>query len=172
MIPAGKTAAALNFDMYMPFGRPNDVTVNGAERTTMYPNRGGGCQAYELKISPDPRPSAGTYYRSDHFSFARVGIPAFSIDHGQDLAGKPAGTGKKLFDEFNDKHYHQPSDEYHEDWDFAGMEYVCALRIPDRRECCEHAQVADLESGRRVSSGSRFQRSEVTASRSDFRSLV
>jgi Zn-dependent M28 family amino/carboxypeptidase len=122
VVPSGKTAAALNFDMFMPFGRPRDVTVNGAERTTMYPFVEEAAKRYELKISPDPRPSAGTYYRSDHFSFARVGIPSFSIDDGQDLAGKPEGTGKKLFDEFNDKRYHQPSDEYREDWDFAGME--------------------------------------------------
>jgi Zn-dependent M28 family amino/carboxypeptidase len=122
VVPAGKTAAALNLDMFMPFGRMTDVSVNGAERTTMYPIVEEAAKRYELKISPDPRPSAGTYYRSDHFSFARVGIPSFSIDDGRELAGKPAGTGKKLFDEFEDKRYHQPSDEYHEDWDFAGME--------------------------------------------------
>jgi Zn-dependent M28 family amino/carboxypeptidase len=122
VVPAGKTAAALNFDMYMPFGRMTDVNVNGAERTTMYPIVEEAAKRYELKISADPRPSAGTYYRSDHFSFARVGIPSFSIDDGRDLAGKPAGTGKKLFDEFEDKRYHQPSDEYRDDWDFAGME--------------------------------------------------
>jgi hypothetical protein len=44
------------------------------------------------------------------------------VDPGEDLAGKPAGTGHKLMEEFNDKNYHQPSDEYHEDWDFSGME--------------------------------------------------
>jgi len=75
-----------------------------------------------LTISPDSRPEAGLYYRSDHFSLARVGIPAFSIEPGEDLLGKPPGTGHKLIEEFNDKNYHQPSDEYHEDWDFSGME--------------------------------------------------
>jgi len=122
VVPAAKTAADLNFDMFMPFGRANDVTVNGAERTTMYPIVEEAARRFELKISPDPRPSAGTYYRSDHFSMARVGIPSFSIEGGDELAGKPPGTGKKLFDEFEDKHYHQPSDEYRDDWDFSGME--------------------------------------------------
>ena len=89
---------------------------------------------FHLTISPDPRPLAGTYYRSDHFSFARVGIPAFSIDAGQDLVGKPPGTGKKLADEYNEAHYHQPSDEYHDDWDFSGMEQYARFGFLIRRE--------------------------------------
>lgn len=122
VVAAGKTAAALNFDMFMPFGRANDVVVNGAERTTLYPIVEEAARRFHLAIEPDPRPEAGTYYRSDHFSFARVGIPAFSIEGGMDLAGKPAGTGRRLFDDFEGHRYHQPSDEYHEDWDFSGME--------------------------------------------------
>ncbi len=121
-VPAGKTAAALNFDQFMPFGRAKDVNMNGAERTTLYPIVQEAAKRFGLTISPDPRPEAGTYYRSDHFSFARVGIPAFSIEGGEDLLGKPAGTGKKLFEDFNDHRYHQPSDEYRDDWDFSGME--------------------------------------------------
>jgi Zn-dependent M28 family amino/carboxypeptidase len=121
-VAAGKTAAALNFDMFMPFGRTRDVSVTGAERTTMYPIVVEAARRFELTITPDPRPEAGTYYRSDHFSFARAGIPSFSIEGGNDLLGKPAGTGAKLFAQFNDQRYHQPSDEYHDDWDFSGME--------------------------------------------------
>jgi Zn-dependent M28 family amino/carboxypeptidase len=123
VVPAGKTAAAINLDMFMPFGRARDVNVTGAERTTLYPLVEEASHRFGLTITPDPRPEAGVYYRSDHFSFARVGIPSFSIDQGIDLMGKPAGTGKKLFDEFEDKHYHQPSDEYRDDWDFTGMEH-------------------------------------------------
>jgi Zn-dependent M28 family amino/carboxypeptidase len=122
VVPEGKTAAALNFDMFMPFGRASDVVLTGAERTSLYPIVEEAARRFHLTIKPDPRPEAGTYYRSDHFSFARVGIPAFSIDGGDDLLGKPAGTGKRLFDDFEEHHYHQPSDEYREDWDFSGME--------------------------------------------------
>ena len=122
VVPAGKTAVALNFDMFLPYGRSRDVTVNGAERTTLYPIVQEAARRMGLVIAPDSRPEAGLYYRSDHFSFARVGIPSFSVEHGEDLVGKPAGTGHKLIEEFNDKNYHQPSDEYHESWDFAGME--------------------------------------------------
>jgi Zn-dependent M28 family amino/carboxypeptidase len=122
VVPAGKTAAALNFDMFMPFGRASDVVLTGAERTTFYPLVEEAARRFDLRIKPDPRPEAGTYYRSDHFSFARVGIPSFSIDGGEDLLGKPPGTGKKLFDEFEDKRYHQPADQYQDDWDFSGIE--------------------------------------------------
>ena len=122
VVAAGKTAADLNFDMFMPFGRTSDVVLNGAERTTFYPIVEEAAKRFDLRIKPDPRPDAGTYYRSDHFSFARVGIPAFSIDGGEDLLGKPPGTGKKLFDDFEEHRYHQPSDQYREDWDFSGME--------------------------------------------------
>jgi Zn-dependent M28 family amino/carboxypeptidase len=122
VVPAGKTAVGLNFDMFLPYGRARDVTVNGAERTTLYPIVQEAAKRMGLAISPDSRPEAGLYYRSDHFSFARVGIPSFSVEPGEDLVGKPAGTGHKLIEEFNDKNYHQPSDEYHEEWDFSGME--------------------------------------------------
>ncbi|MEI9811322.1 MAG: M28 family peptidase [Acidobacteriota bacterium] len=122
VIPAGKIAAALNFDMYLPFGRASDVTVNGSERTTIYPIVEQAAKRMNLTISPDARPSAGLYYRSDHFSFARVGIPAFSIEGGEKFVGKSEDFGKQAIAEFTGKRYHQPSDEYKDDWDFAGME--------------------------------------------------
>jgi Zn-dependent M28 family amino/carboxypeptidase len=122
VIPAGKLAAALNFDMFLPFGRASDVTVNGAERTTIYPIVEAAAKRMGLTISPDARPSAGLYYRSDHFSFARVGIPAFSVEGGEKFVGKPDDFGKKAIAEFTEKRYHQPGDEYKDDWDFAGME--------------------------------------------------
>jgi len=124
-IPAGKIALALNFDAFQPWGRTRDVVLNGSERTTVYPIVEAAAQRFNLTIAPDPRPEAGSYYRSDHFSFARVGIPSFSIDEGHDLLGKLPGTGDKLFAEFNDHRYHQPADKYDEDWDFSGMEEYC-----------------------------------------------
>jgi Zn-dependent M28 family amino/carboxypeptidase len=120
-IPAGKIALALNFDGFQPWGRSRDVVVNGAERTTVFPVVQDAARRFNLAIAGDPRPEAGTYYRSDHFSFARVGIPAFSIEEGQDLLGKPPETGAKLFAEWNEKRYHQPADQYHDDWDVSGM---------------------------------------------------
>ena len=129
VVPTEKTAAAINLDMFMPFGRARDVNVTGAERTTMYPIVEEAARRFSLTITPDPRPSAGTYYRSDHFSFARVGIPSFSIEQGVDLLGKPPGTGKNLFDGFEEKRYHQPADEYRDDWEFTGMEHYARFAM-------------------------------------------
>ena len=75
-----------------------------------------------LTLAKDPMPNAGMYYRSDHFSFARVGIPAFSVDKGQELAGAPPGTGPKAMEEYYAKRYHQPSDQYNDNWNLADME--------------------------------------------------
>jgi Zn-dependent M28 family amino/carboxypeptidase len=122
VIPVGKTALAINYDGLTPQGRTRDVGVHGAERTTAFPLIEEAARRFSFILSPDPRPFAGTYYRSDHFSFARVGIPAFSVDSGQDLLGQPPGTGKKLAEEYIEARYHQPSDEYRDDWDFSGME--------------------------------------------------
>jgi Zn-dependent M28 family amino/carboxypeptidase len=73
-----------------------------------------------LNIRPDSRPEAGHYYRSDHFSLARVGIPAFSINEGMKYKGHDVAWGTQQADEFTAKHYHQPSDEYHPEMDFTG----------------------------------------------------
>jgi Zn-dependent M28 family amino/carboxypeptidase len=124
LIAAGKTILNLNFDSFYPFGRMKDVNVNGAERTTVWPTVQEVARRFELKIEGDAHPEQGEYYRSDHFSFARVGIPAFSINGGTHFYGKPDDFETKAFEEYNDKHYHQPSDEYKEDWDMAGMEQM------------------------------------------------
>ena len=124
LVAPGKTAAAFNFDGFYPFGRTKDVVVSGAERTTLWPLVQEAAQRIRLEIKPDPRPEQGSYYRSDHFPFAQAGIPAFSIKEGDQYHGKLEGYGKKVFEEFNSKHYHQPSDEYRDDWELAGMEQI------------------------------------------------
>jgi Zn-dependent M28 family amino/carboxypeptidase len=82
-----------------------------------------------LAIKPDPLPEQGRYYRSDHFSFARAGIPAFSIGEGHEFAGKPAGYGAEVFEDYNRKRYHQPSDEYKDEWDFSGLEEMAKFGL-------------------------------------------
>jgi len=127
--PAARIAADLNFDEFFPYGKTRDVFVTGAERTTLWPLVERDARRLSLKIAPDAEPGQGHYYRSDHFSLARVGIPAFSISQGADYIGKPAGYGERVLKEFNEKHYHQPSDEYREDWDFSGMEQIAEFGL-------------------------------------------
>ena len=123
-IAAGKTILNLNFDSFYPFGKMKDVNLAGAERTTAWPTVQEVAKRFNLKIEGDAHPEQGHYYRSDHFSFARVGIPAFSVNGGTHFYGKPDDFEKKVFEEYNDTHYHAPSDEYKDDWDFGGMEQM------------------------------------------------
>jgi Zn-dependent M28 family amino/carboxypeptidase len=127
--PLAKTALNLNFDTFFPFGRTKDIEVIGAERTTAWPAVEEAARQMNLTIRPDAHPEQGHYYRSDHFSLAHAGVPAFSVSQGTDYQGKPAGYGEKVFAEYNARHYHQPSDEYHDDWDFSGMEEVARFAL-------------------------------------------
>ncbi|MGD0500710.1 MAG: M28 family peptidase [Bryobacteraceae bacterium] len=121
IFPLAKTAIDLNFDAIYPWGRALDVVLGGAERTTVYAQAQQIAQRLNLAVAPDAEPEQGEYFRSDHFSFARAGIPAFSIGHATEFAGKPKGWGAQAFEEYNSKHYHQPSDEFQADWDFTAV---------------------------------------------------
>jgi Zn-dependent M28 family amino/carboxypeptidase len=119
-IPAGKIALDLNYDDVPPLGAPEEVEVSGAERTTFYPTVQALAKEFRLTIRPDARPEAGHFYRSDHFSLARVGIPSFSINEGVKYRGHDAAWGIQQAEEYTNKHYHQPSDEYRPEMDFTG----------------------------------------------------
>ncbi len=151
VIPLAKTALDLNFDAFYPFGRTKDVSVTGAERTTAWPVVEEAAHRMELAIKPDAQPEQGHFYRSDHFSLAHAGVPAFSIDLGTDYYGKPAGYGDKIFEEYNDKHYHQPSDEYHDDWDFSGMEEAARFGFLIGMTVANQTQLPTWHARRRVS---------------------
>ena len=119
-VPADKISLDLNYDDIPPLGSPEEVEVSGSERTTFYPTVEAMAKTFRLRIRPDARPEAGHYYRSDHFSLARVGIPAFSVNEGTKYKGHDAAWGLQQAEEYTSKHYHQPSDEYHPSMDFTG----------------------------------------------------
>ena len=119
-IPAAQIALDINFDMILPIGVPQEIDVNGAQRTSFYPDVEKTAKAFGLAIVPDPRPEAGSYYRSDHFSLSRVGIPAFSVDTGTLYEGHDRAWGETKLKDFVANDYHNFTDNYHPDWDFAG----------------------------------------------------
>ncbi len=119
-IPAGNIALDLNFDDVPPLGEPQEVEVSGAERTTFYPTVEAMAKEFRLAIRPDAHPEAGHYYRSDHFSMARVGVPAFSVNEGMKYKNHNTEWGMQQAEEYTNKHYHQPSDEYSPSMDFRG----------------------------------------------------
>jgi len=119
-IPAAQIALDINYDMLLPLGIQQEINVNGAQRTTSYPRVEETAKRFGLAIVPDPRPEAGSYYRSDHFSLSRVGIPAFSVDAGTLYEGHDHAWGAEQEKDFNDNHYHNFSDNFDPKWDFRG----------------------------------------------------
>jgi Zn-dependent M28 family amino/carboxypeptidase len=122
--PVGKVTLDLNYDALAPIGDPEEVEVSGAERTTFYSQVEKTAQKYGLAIRPDAQPEAGHYYRSDHFSLARVGIPSFSISEGMKFKGHDEAWGRAQAKDYVENHYHQPSDEYRPEMDFTGLAKV------------------------------------------------
>ena len=134
LIPLGKTALNLNFDMILPLGVPESVVVTGADRTTAWPTVQAAAKLHHLEIEADQRAHLGIFYRSDHFSMARAGVPAFSIGGGMKIQGQPADFARKAMQEFNDKAYHSPQDEMRPDWNFTGFAVLARFALDVARE--------------------------------------
>jgi len=117
----------LNYDALGPLGIPEEVEVAGAERTTFYPTVEKIAKDYGLVIKPDAHPEAGHYYRSDHFSLSRVGIPSFSISEGMKFQGHDLAWGEAQAKDYVTNHYHKPSDEFHAGWDFQGLAMMASF---------------------------------------------
>ena len=121
LVPIEKTAADINLDSMNILGPTADFVPLGAERSSLKAVVDAIARERGVRVSPDPRPEQGSFYRSDHFPFAKVGVPSISLKEGDDYVGHPKDWGEKKFKEYNDAHYHQPSDEFHDDWNFQGM---------------------------------------------------
>ncbi len=123
-VPADRIAAVVNMDAVSVHGRTRDVTFLGADRSTLRQVTERIGREMGLSIVPDEHPEQGSFYRSDHFSFAKVGIPALSIEPGSDYESLSPEEGKRVFEEYNEKHYHRPSDEYDPTFDMSGIVQV------------------------------------------------
>jgi Zn-dependent M28 family amino/carboxypeptidase len=159
-VPAGDFALDLNYDMLLPIGIPLSVNLNGAERIDFWPTVERVAKAFDLELTPDPTPMAGHYYRSDHFSLARVGIPAFSVDQGDLFEGHDLAWGHAQMADYVAHHYHQPSDEYHADWDFRGnaklarFGFVLGWLASEQTKPIEWLPGDEFEAARKASEGS------------------
>jgi Zn-dependent M28 family amino/carboxypeptidase len=121
LVPLTKTAANVNLDSMNILGRTRDFVPLGAERSSLRAVVEMVARERGLSVAPDPRPEQGSFYRSDHFPFAKVGVPSISLKEGKDFVGRPAGWGEEQFKAYNTANYHQPSDEYSASWNFEGM---------------------------------------------------
>ena len=119
--PPGKIAANINYDGGNVWGHSHDVTYVGLGKTTIDHLVELIAAEQGRIIKPDQFPSKGSFYRSDQFSFARIGVPAAYLDPGTDFVDRPPGWGKEQVDHYTEVNYHQPSDEYDPGWNLDGM---------------------------------------------------
>ena len=146
-VPAQDISLALNYDDVPPLGVPEEVNVAGAERTTYYPAVQRMARQFGLAIVPDARPEAGHYFRSDHFSFARAGIPAFSIDEGDKYRGHDREWGTEQAEDYVAHRYHQPSDEYRSTMDFRGDAVMARFGIALGWEAASQTALVEWQQG-------------------------
>jgi Zn-dependent M28 family amino/carboxypeptidase len=119
--PAGRIAADINIDGGSIFGRTRDVTLVSMGKSSLDHIAVAVAKYQGRTVTPDQFPDRGYYYRSDQFSFAKIGVPALFYSEGTDVIGRPAGWGREKHDQWELKQYHQPSDKLDGTWNFDGM---------------------------------------------------
>ncbi|MGA1368100.1 MAG: M28 family metallopeptidase [Blastocatellia bacterium] len=120
LYPLAKTVANLNKDGINQWGRTRDITVIGLGNSTLDDLLAEAARLQNRTLSPDAEPEKGFFYRSDHFEFAKQGVPALNTDAGTDYLDKPAGYAQQTRDEYTARDYHGLSDEIKPNWDLSG----------------------------------------------------
>ncbi len=120
LFPLRETVAEINMDGANLWGETDDVTVFGEERSGLGTYVRARAAELGLEIVPDQEPEKGFFFRSDHFPFAKAGVPSLYIEHGQRYRGKPEGWGKQISEDYTAHRYHAPSDEFSDDFVFDG----------------------------------------------------
>ena len=128
-IPKRQIVANINVDGGNVLGRTRDLTVLGDTKSSLGPMIAALVRPMGMRLSPDEHPERGAFYRSDHFSFAKVGIPSVSIGAGNDYSDHPAGWGSAQEQDYTDHRYHQPSDQYDPKFDLSGATQLSQILL-------------------------------------------
>ena len=120
LYPLAKTAAVINLDPHVVLPAARDIELIGGGRTNLEDDFARAAKAHGLRVTPEPNPEAGWYFRSDHFPFARRGVPALAFRAGRDLQQGGPESGERIVSAYNKNCYHQPCDEFDPQWTFAG----------------------------------------------------
>ena len=120
LYPLSRTVAELNMDGLNVLGRTRDIEIIGMGQSTLEDLVASVAADEGRVVEPDSEPEKGYYYRSDHFNFARHGVPALDLDSGVEYVGKPAGWGLEMRDKYTSEDYHKPSDKIKPYWDLSG----------------------------------------------------
>ncbi len=118
--PLAKTVGGINMDGLNVIGKTRDVVIIGPGKSELEPIFIGVAKAQGRSVSSEPTPEKGAYYRSDHFSLAKRGVPMLDVDSGLDVIGQPAGYGQKMADDYTANRYHKPSDQFDPNWNWDG----------------------------------------------------
>lgn len=129
IFPVEKTTANVNLDSVTILGRVKNFSALGVERSSLKSIVEEAARERGLALVPDARPEQGSFYRSDHFPFARVGVPSLNMEAGDDFVGRAAGWGEEQFKIYNSQNYHQPTDEYRDSFDFSGTAQMAELSL-------------------------------------------
>ncbi|MFL6734424.1 MAG: M28 family metallopeptidase [Sphingomicrobium sp.] len=121
LYPLGKTVGVLNADALNVWGRTRNFSMSGSAKLGLLDLLVEEAAKRNRTFSPDPHPESGSFYRSDHFSMAKVGVPAISFESGNNMVDGGIARGEKLQSEYVEKAYHQPADEYSASWDLSGL---------------------------------------------------
>jgi Zn-dependent M28 family amino/carboxypeptidase len=127
LYPLGKTVGVINTDGGSIWGPAKNFSISGTAKLDLLDMLIAEGKRRGRYFSPDPHPDYGSFYRSDHFPFAKVGVPAISFNDGNDLANGGVKRGEALAAEYIEKAYHQPDDEFSPTWDFRGMAQDTAM---------------------------------------------
>jgi Zn-dependent M28 family amino/carboxypeptidase len=119
--PLEQTAGVINMDALSPYGTTNNFTISGSAKLDLLDQLVAKAGKYKVSYAPDPKPEAGHFFRSDHFSFAKRGVPAISFGSGQDWVHGGVEAGKAMQESYTTNNYHQPSDQWKAGWTFDGM---------------------------------------------------
>ncbi|HEX8890406.1 MAG TPA: M28 family peptidase [Pyrinomonadaceae bacterium] len=154
LVPLNKTAANVNLDSMNVLGPTSDFVPLGANRSTLQAIVEAVARDWGMTVSPDPRPEQGSFYRSDHFPFAKVGVPSISLKEGDSYVGHTKQWGEEQFKAYNTAHYHQPSDEYSDTWNFEGMAQEAEIAMDIGR------RVADMQEMPRFNPNDEFAKAQ------------
>jgi Zn-dependent M28 family amino/carboxypeptidase len=120
LYPLSTTVANLNIDVLNTYGPTKDITYSGKGQSTLEDLLADAAKAKGRYVAPEDHPEAGHYFRSDHFNFARAGVPSLTADGGVDDVNRGTAYGKQKHDEYTAERYHQPADQYDSTWDLNG----------------------------------------------------
>jgi Zn-dependent M28 family amino/carboxypeptidase len=127
IFPLNKTAGNLNMDALGFYGETKDITITGKGQNELEDYVTAEATKNGWHTVGDKKPGAGSYYRSDHFNFAKVGVPAVDINNGTESIKHPGDWARKQADDYNDHRYHQPSDSYSANMDASGMAQIANI---------------------------------------------